>query len=292
MTKPKEKAENVERDFPLSLFIEMNLLAPEEIELDKKQQVLRRLENRLAEQEEQMVGFREELKIFDARYSQEVARLYAELDEIEAEIAEEEARLAPDDAEIQKRAEEARLRAEESAAATADEENWQACSHKFYPSPEMKRAYYKLAKLIHPDLAVDREEQERRHELMARLNDAYAAGDAKLMDTLVEEHRDSPALITGDSIGDQLVRAIRQIYQVKRRLQALRTERIELEESENNRLRLKVETEMQAGRNLLSQMAERTRTQIKRAERKLNHLRQVTEVEANERFGLNVSMFR
>jgi hypothetical protein len=270
----------------------MNLLAPEEIELNKKLQVLRRLENRLAEREESLVGFREELKIFEARYSQEVARLYAELDKIEAEIAEEEARLAPDDAEIQRRAEEARERAAESAAAAADEENWQACSHKFYPSPEMKRAYYNLAKLIHPDLAVDGKEQERRHQLMAKLNDAYAAGDSKLMDALVEEHRDSPELVKGDSIGDQLIRAIRQIYQVKRRLQTLRTESIELEESENNQLRLKVEAEMQAGRNLLSQMAERTKTQIKRAERKLNHLRQVTEIEADERFGLNVSMFR
>ena len=269
----------------------MNLLSPEEIELNKKLQVLQRLENRLAEQEESLVGFREELKIFEARYSQEVARLYAELDKIEAEIAEEEARLAPDDVEIQRRAEEARLRAEESAAA-AEDENWQACSHKFYPSPEMKKAYYKLAKLIHPDLAIDPEEQERRHELMAKLNDAYAAGDAKLMDTLVEEHRDSPQLIKGDSFGDQLVRVIRQIYQIKRRLQALKTERLELEESENNQLRLKVETEMLAGRNLLSQMAERTRTQIKRAERKLNHLRQIGEAEEGERFGLNVSMFR
>lgn len=270
----------------------MNLLAPEEIELNKKLQVLRRLENRLAEHEESLVGFREELKIFEARYSQEVARLYAELDEIEADIAEEEARLAPDDAEIQRRAEEARERAAESTAAAADEENWQACSHKFYPSPEMKRAYYKLAKLIHPDLAVEREEQERRHQLMAKLNDAYAAGDAKLMDALVEEHRDSPELVKGDSIGDQLIRAIRQIYQVKRRLLALKTESVELEESENNQLRLKVEAEMQAGRNLLSQMAERTKTQIKRAQRKLDHLRQVTEIEADERFGLNVSMFR
>lgn len=266
-------------------------LTPEEIELNKKGAVLTRLENRLAEAEELIIGFREELKIFEARYTLEVARLYAELDEIEASIAEEEARLAPDDEEIQRRAEEARLRAEESAAAT-DEENWQACSHKFYPSPEMKRAYYKLAKLVHPDLAVDLEERERRHQLMAKLNDAYAAGDAKLMDELVEEHRDSPELVKGDSVGDRLVRLIRQIYQVKRRLQALSREKFELEMSENNQLRLKVETEMREGRNLLAQMAERTKTQIKRAERKLNNLRQVTEIEANERYGLNISMFR
>jgi hypothetical protein len=265
---------------------------PEEIEVNKKRAVLARLENRLAEREEFLLGLREEIKIFEARYTAEVGRLYAELDEIEARIAEEEARLAPDDIEIQRRAEEARLRAEESAAA-ADEENWQACSHKFNPSAAMKKTYYNLAKLVHPDLAVEEGERKRRHQLMAKLNDAYAAGDARLMDALVEEHRDSPALVKGDSIGDRLVRLIRQIYQVKRRLAALKSERIELEESENNCLRLKVETEMREGRNLLSQMAERTRTHIKRAERKLNHLKQVAEVEtADERYGLNVGMFR
>lgn len=270
----------------------MKDLSPEEIELNKKRGALERLQNRLAEREEQMVEFREELKIFEARYTQEVARYYAELDELEAQIAEEEARLAPDDFEIQRKAEEARQRAEESAAAT-DEENWQACSHKFNPSASMKKAYYNLAKLVHPDLAVDERERERRHELMAKLNDAYAVGDVKLMDALIEEHRDSPDLITGDSVGDGLVRLIRQIYQVKRRLQTLKTERIELELSENNQLRLKVDVEMRGGRNLLSQMAERTKTNIKRARRRLEVLKQNTAVlDANEHYGLDVSMFR
>lgn len=269
----------------------MKELSPEEIELNKKRSVLERLENRLAEQEEQMVELREEVKIFEARYTQDVARYYAELDELEAQIAEEEARLAPDDWEIQRKAEEARKRAEESADAM-EEENWQACSHKFNPSPQMKKAYYNLAKLVHPDLALDETERERRHKLMAKLNDAYAVGDVKLMDALIEEHRDSPDLIKGDSIGDRLVRLIRQIYQVKRRLRAIKTERIELENSEHNQLRLKVEAEMREGRNLLSQMMERTKTHIKRANRRLDNLRQNTAVlDANEHYGLNVSMF-
>lgn len=270
----------------------MKELSPEEIELEKKRRVLERLENRLALAEEFMIGFREELKIFEARYTQEVARFYAELDALEAEIAEEEARLAPDDWEIQRKAEEARQRAEESACAM-EEENWQACSHKFNPSPKMKKAYYHLAKLIHPDLAVDETERSRRHELMAKLNDAYAAGNTQLMETLVEEHRDSPDLIKGETTGDQLIRAIRQIYQAKRRLEAIATERAELENSENNQLRLKVKAEMQAGRNLLSQIAERTKTHIKRAQRKLDVLKQNTAVlDANEHYGMNVSMFR
>ena len=57
--------------------------------------------------------------------------------------------------------------------------------------------------MIHPDLALDNEERERRHSLMAKLNDAYSAGDQILLNKLVEEYRDSPDLITGDSIGDR-----------------------------------------------------------------------------------------
>ena len=270
----------------------MQQLSPEEIELDKKRRTLTRLEDRLAEREEFMVGLRAELNIFEARYTMEVARYYAELDELEADIAAEEARLAPDDWEIQQRAAEAKQRAAESAEAVG-EENWQACSHKFNPSAAMKKSYYNLAKLIHPDLATDAQERERRHELMAKLNDAYAVGDAKLMDILVEEYRDNPDLIIGASLGDQLIKLIRQIYAVKRRLVVLNKERAELLESEKYQLSIKVESEMRNGRSLLSQMAERTKTHIKRARRKLNILRRNTVVlDANEHYGMNVEMFR
>ena len=65
-----------------------------------------------------------------------------------------------------------------------------------------------------------------------------------------------------------------------------------LEVSENNQLRLKVESEMREGRNLLSQMSERTKTQIKRANRRLNDIRQnIIEVGEGEKYGLKVSMF-
>ncbi len=270
----------------------MEVTLPEEFELNKKRRVLERLEVRLARMEEEMVGFREDLKIFAARYTREVARFYTQLDELEAEIAAEEARLAPDDFEIQRKAAEARDRAAESAAATA-EENWQSCSHKFNPSPHLKNAYRRLARLIHPDLAVSADEREKRNLLMAQANDAFAAGDENVLIGLLNTHRDSPDLITGDDFGAQLVRVIRQIYQVKRRLEKLRKENGELEKSENNQLLIKVETEMRAGRNLLGQMAERTKTHIKRARRRLDELkRNVSVVDYNEHYKMDVSMFR
>ncbi len=272
----------------------MNISSPEKLELEKKHGVLKRLKNRLVVREEEMTELRGELEQFEAQYTIEVGRLYAELDEIEAEIAEEEVKLNPEDEEIKRRAEEARKRAEESAKA-ADEENWQACTQKWNPSPEAKKAYHNLAKMIHPDLAIDKEEQKRRHLLMLKLNGAYSGGDQTMLNKLVEEYRDSPDLVKGDSIGDQLVRVIRQISQVKRRLKELSEERLESELSELFVLREKVRNEQLEGRNLLKQMAERTKTHIRKAQRRLKNIQQVIEaddIDMRERYGLNVESFR
>ena len=272
----------------------MKVSAPEELELEKKLRLLERLRNRLVRNEEEMTELRAELEQFEAQYVMEVGRLYAELDEIEAEIAEEEVKLNPEDPEIKNKAEEARKRAEESAEA-AEEENWQACTHKWNPSPEAKKAYRNLAKIIHPDLALDPEERERRHDLMSKLNDAYTDGDQKLLNKLVEDYRDSPELVKGDSIGDELVRVIRQVSQVKNRLAELREEKLEAELSELFVLQKKVRAEQLEGRNLLRQMAERTKTQIKKANRRLNNLRRIVEadeIDMKERYGLNVEAFR
>ncbi len=270
----------------------MNTLAPEEIELNKKRKVLERLKDKLVLDEAEMTELRAELEQFEAQYTMEVARLYAQLDDIEAQIAEEEVKLVPDDEEIKKRAEELRRRAEQSAASA--EENAK-CSFKFQPNAEAKKAYHNLAKIIHPDLALDAQEKEKRHDLMAKLNDAYASGDQNRLNKLVEDFRDSPDLVRGDSIGDEFVRAIRQIYQIKNRLQELRRERIIAEVSELYILREKVQAELREGRNLLKQMAERTRTHIKKSERRLVNLQNLNAAQEDyvkDRFGMDISTFR
>lgn len=270
----------------------MNVLAPEEIELNKKRRVLERLKDKLADREEEMTDLRAELDQFEAQYTMEVARLYAELDEIEAQIAEEEVKLVPDDEEIKKRAEELRRQAEESAARAEAGEN---CSFKFQPNAEAKKAYHNLAKIIHPDLALDAKEKEKRHELMAKLNDAYAAGDQNRLNKLVEDFRDSPDLVRGDSIGDEFVRAIRQMYQIKNRLKELKSEKLLAEVSELYILRQKVEAEMREGRNLLKQMANRTITHIKKSERRLENLRNLNQAQeeyVKDQYGMDISAFR
>lgn len=270
----------------------MNELTPEQIELNKKQRLLDRLKDRLADREEEMADLRGELEQFEARYKMEVGRLYADLDEIDAQIAEEEYKLVPDDEEIKKRAEELRRRAEESAANT---ENADGRSFKWSPTPEAKKAYHNLARIIHPDLALDPDEKIKRHGLMAKLNEAYSAGDQLQLNKLVEDYKNSADVIIGDAVGADLVRAIRQLAQISVRLRELREEKINAEHTELYELQQRVVEEFAEGRDLLMQMAERTKTFIKKSERRLENLRTVNEAAeeyVKERFGMDISSFR
>jgi hypothetical protein len=271
----------------------MQQLAPEEIELNKKRAVLERLKDRLADREEEMADLRAELEQFEANYSMQVGRLYAELDDIEARIAEEEYKLVPDDEEIKKKAEELRRRAEESAARA--QEAAEAAEKKWEPTVEAKKAYHNLARTIHPDLALDAVEKEKRHGLMAQLNQAYSSGDQSKLNKLVEEFRNSPDLVKGDSVGDELVRSIRQIFQVKVRLEELRSEREEAEASELFTLREKMRAEMAEGRDMVAQMAARTIVQIRKSQRRLENLKtvnQAAEEYVKEKYGMEISDFR
>ena len=160
---------------------------------------------------------------------------------------------------------------------------------------EAKKAYHNLAKIIHPDLALDADEKEKRHALMAKLNEAYSAGDQNRLNKLVEDFRDSPDLVRGDTVGDELVRAIRQIWQIRNRLKELKEEKLRAEISELYVLREKVEAEMREGRNMLKQMAERTKTYIKKSARRLENLKNLNEAQeeyVKDRFGMDISAFR
>jgi len=271
----------------------MNIPAPEELELNKKRAKLERLKERLAIREEEMTELRAELKQIEANYTMEVGRLYAELDEIEAQIAEEELKLVPDDEEIKKRVEELRRRAEESAADL--EEASRNCHNKFNPTPEAKKTYHNLARMIHPDLAIDEEERTRRHVLMAKLNDAYADGNQNLLNKLAEEYRDSPDSVRGDSIGDRLVRVIRQLSQVAARLREIESERLTVELSEQYAMHEKVRAEQLEGRDYFRQMSERTKTHIMKASRRLTNLQNLNVAQEDyvrEKYGMDISDFR
>ncbi|MFL6468922.1 MAG: hypothetical protein ACJ72Z_13265 [Pyrinomonadaceae bacterium] len=266
---------------------------PEEIELAKKRRIVEQLADKLASAEEATADLREQLDRFETRYIMEVGRLYAEQDEIDAEIAEEELKLVPDDEEIKKRVEELRRIAEESAARAAEAEKHAA--EKWEPTTEARKAYHDLARSIHPDLALDPNEKERRHGLMAELNQAYSSGDQGRLKKLSEELRVSPEAVMGGSIGDELVRAIRQIAQLRKRFAELQQEKLKSESSEVFDLFQRVESESAEGRDLLRHMAERAKTLIKKSQRRLKNLRNLNlaqEEHVKDAFGMDIGEFR
>jgi hypothetical protein len=205
-------------------------LTPEAEHLAEQERLLEELTEHLTAREAEFAETGSAFARFRAEYLRRFAPLYTELDRLEAEIA---SRLAQEEATpaAHAKAADAAARAEESqraladgsaGAPEADDETGPAS-----PAPELKVLYRDAAKRIHPDLATDEAEKERRHTLMAALNAAYAAGDADAIQRILDGEASRPEAITGDDIGAQLMRTIRRNAQVRVRF----TELVELTEA-------------------------------------------------------------
>ncbi len=228
---------------------------PEERELEKKKAELALLESQLAERELDLATLQAELHIFEQRYLHVVGSRYAELDEVRAQIAAAKARLNPDDDVAQAEAEEAREQANDSAHAASDVADTKEISAKFKPSDNLKKLYREAARQIHPDLATDEKEHERRHQVMIEINRAYEAGDENRLHSLLRDWQSSPESIKDEGVGAELVRIIRKIAQVDERLAAIDNEIEAVKNSELAQLKNKIESAEDEGQDLLQEMA-------------------------------------
>ena len=239
-------------------------LKPEEEEVLRKREELAAIRATLAERELEFVDLRSKLAAFEGRYLRQVGTLYAELDEWKARISELEAKLHPSAASAAQ-AEEAR----EQARQTYEQAHGEASEAKdFTTSPELKRLYREAAKRIHPDLAKDPADRERRTRFMAEANRAYEAGDADALRHILDEYEDGSEAVTGEGIGAELIRIIRQISLAKTRLSAIDQELATLRKSEIALLKKQAEEREQAGEDLLAELATDVREQIELAKKK------------------------
>jgi S-adenosylmethionine:tRNA-ribosyltransferase-isomerase (queuine synthetase) len=111
----------------------------------------------------------------------------------------------------------------------------------------------------------------------------------------MDDFRDAPELVSGDTVADNLVRVIRQIYQVKNRMKAIEVEMATIRESERFSLFLKVEEEKKQGRDFLGQMGARSKTHVAMSLRRLNTLRNLNVAQADyvrDTFGVDIEEFR
>ena len=225
--------------------------SPEEEELARKREELALLQAELAERELFLTNLRAELAAFEGRYLRQVGTLYAELDEWNAKIAE---RLAKEESTEESRsaAAQARTQADESDSAVHGEA---AKAQEFIPSPELKALYREVAKRVHPDLATDEADRQRRDQFMAEANAAYQRGDAEALRRILEEYESSPESVRGAGIGADLVRVLRQLKQVRDRIAAIILEVADLAEAEIAKLKAKADIAATEGRDLLAEMA-------------------------------------
>ena len=216
-------------------------LTPEQEELEKKKAELAALETELAEKELNLVTFQAELGSFENEYMRVIGIRYTELDRIEAQIEEYIAFLESD--------------------------------RDFKPSLELKKLYREVAKKIHPDLATDDEERQRRQELMAEANIAYENGNLEKLKSILQDWENSPESIKGEGISFELIRIIRQIAQSRDRLKSIQLEITTLEQTELFQLKTKIIEAEKVGQDLLADMANELDKQINSAMKKLKELK-------------------
>jgi len=244
---------------------------PEARELEKKRAELATLETRLAERELDLATLQAELHSFEGIYLRVVGSRLAELDEIEAQIAEAGARHKPKGREAQERASQARTQAQESARAVEAEQE-AGKREPFRPSENLKKLYREVAKRIHPDLATDESERQRRHELMTEANRAYEQGDEARLEAILRDWETSPESVKGEGPGAELVRVIRKIAQVEDRLKAIDAEIARLEETDLYQLKTQVDQAEEEERDLLAEMAAGVDQQVAEARGRLGSI--------------------
>ena len=230
---------------------------PEELELQRKQAELAALEVELIQRELDLATLRAELVDFENRYLRTVGVLYAELDEIEAQIAEAQARRRPSDSKAQEQATRARAQAQESS------ETARAIAEpRPRPTENLKKLFREAAKCIHPDLATNDTNRERREKLMAAVNLAYENGDEAKLRSILADWESSPDTVEGEGVGAELIRVIRKIAQIQRRLAEINWQIDQLRVSDLYQLRAKVNEAENQGRDPLKEMASQVENQI------------------------------
>ncbi len=244
---------------------------PEELELKEKNLQLSDIQNELAQFELEFATLHGELNDFQYHYTKLVVRRMYELDRIEQQIAEYLISTAPASVDYREKLKAAKERISESEKVFKSEKR-RSGNGKFQPSDSLKKLYREIARKIHPDLATDEKERQRRGQLMAEINDAYEIGDEQKMRQTLDEWQNDPDNVQGEDVGAELIKAIRKIAQMQRRIAAIQEEIKILKSTEIYELKEKVEQSEKDGLDLLGQMVDYLDVQIHEREEYLKFL--------------------
>jgi hypothetical protein len=244
-------------------------------ELVRRRAQLQVLSAQLLERERGLATFRSELHAFETTYRKALGSRYARLDEL-AELLDETAEPVVDDAEPGP--EEDGPAGRYPGQGLPGGQNWAWGEREPDTEPERRvvvdedarRLFRQLARLIHPDLAGDPQERERRTNLMVAANDAYEQGDVAALERLLQDWHASPEAVTGRGAAAELERTLRRIAQVEAGMRRIDEELAELEASAMGWLRRRVEKAAREGWDLLAHMVRELDRQIGEAQLELD----------------------
>ncbi|MCA1614526.1 MAG: hypothetical protein LC800_10420, partial [Acidobacteria bacterium] len=135
----------------------------------------------------------------------------------------------------------------------------------------LRRLFWSVAKLFHPDHAASAGEAARRHSIMAEASRAYREGDVDSLHTLLgdDELRSYCAAPHGDDgeadIASRLVNLKEELRTVEFGIKRVKQDGL-------YRLKLAADEAAGGGRDSLAEMSERIGRQIAKARRRLEHL--------------------
>jgi hypothetical protein len=243
-------------------------------ELARRKAQLLVLAEELLGRERALDAYRVELHDFETRYRKVLGGRYARLDELadRLDVARGEAAAAdPPERDPEDPAERY-----PGQGLPGGGQNWDWGEREPEPEPrpvigeDAKRLFRQLARIIHPDLAGDPAERERRTNLMVAANLAYEQGDVAALERLLADWERSPEAVTGGGALAELERTIRRIAQLQERMDAIDEELAELEASAMGWLRRRTEKAAREGWDLLAHMVKELDRQILEAQVELD----------------------
>jgi hypothetical protein len=249
---------------------------PEAAELGRRRAELTVVQGQLGEAELALAATKAELAAFETQYRRALGARYARLDQLsewlEAGGGRRNGKVAgtgPQPEELQG-ADDPFPSGQNWDWVREDDDDPAAPAGRRSAVPEAaKRLFRLLARRIHPDLASDPEERERRTNLMVQANHAYELGDVPTLQRLLESWERSPDSVVGHGARADLERVVRRIAQARERLAEIERELAVCEESAMGWLRRRVRKAAGEGWDLLSHMARELDRQIAEAENEL-----------------------
>jgi|RhiMetdeSRZDD1v2_1073273.scaffolds.fasta_scaffold29128_1 hypothetical protein len=257
---------------------------PEAAELDHKRAELTVVQGQLAEFELALAASKAELDAFETQYRRALGPRYARLDKLTERLESNGGRRNGQSVAAGTGPQPEELQGADDPFHGGQNWDWvrEDDDRAAVPSggrgtvPEAaKRLFRLIARRIHPDLASDPEERERRTNLMVQANHAYELGDVQALRRLLETWERSPDSVVGHGTKAELERVIRRIAQASERLAEIEREVAALEDSAMGWLRRRVRKAASEGWDLLSHMARELDRQIVEAEAELTGAPQV-----------------